>query len=67
MDFNESSQGPVISPFHVIGKEAGGELFHAPVILDAFAADAFTTARVIGAVAILEIFIFLTFFHDFLR
>jgi hypothetical protein len=67
VDLDESSQGTVISPFHVIGEEAGRELLHTPVILEAFAANALATTRLIRTIAIREIFVFLTFFHDLLR
>ena len=67
VNFDEASQGPVISPFHVVGEEAGRELLHSPVILEAFAANALAAAGLIRAIANLEIFVFLTFFHDFLR
>ena len=67
VDFDESSQRPVISPFHVIGEEASRELSHSPVILEAIAANTLAMARFIRAVAILEITVFLTFFHDLLH
>lgn len=67
IDFDESSQRPVVCSFHIVGEKAGRKLFHAPVILKAFAADALAAAGLVGAVAVLEIFVFLTFSHDCLQ
>jgi hypothetical protein len=66
IDFDKSPQRPVIGSFYIIGEKARRQLLHAPVILEALAADAFTATGFIGTVAILKIFVFLTFFHGVL-
>jgi hypothetical protein len=53
----------VISFFYIIGKETGGKFVHIPVILEAFAAEAFSAARFICAVTVLKIFFFFAFLH----
>jgi hypothetical protein len=67
VNFDKFSYGSVISPFHIVGKETGRKLFHIPVVLDAFAADAFAAARLPGAVALLHVFFAVAFFHSKLR
>jgi len=63
VNFDKFSYRSVISPFHIIRKETGRKLFHVPVILEAFAADAFAAARLPGAVAFLNVFFAVAFFH----
>jgi hypothetical protein len=67
VDVDESFQRPVIGPFHIIREKAGRELSHTPMILKTITADSLATAWFVGAVAVLEIIVFLTFFHDFLH
>jgi len=67
VDFDESPQAAIVGPFHIIRKETGRKLFHAPVILQAFTADSLSTARVVTAVAVGHVFIRLTVFHAILR
>jgi hypothetical protein len=57
VDFDESLQAAVVGSFDIIRKETGRELFHAPVIPQAFTADPFSTARVVTAVAMGHVFI----------
>jgi hypothetical protein len=63
VNLDESSERAVISPFYIIREKTGREFFHAPVILNAFAADSLAAARLIGAVAFFHIFFNITFFH----
>lgn len=67
VDLDEPPQGPVVGPFHIIGKQASRKLSHAPVIRKALAANALPMARLIRAVTVSKVFLFLTFFHDMLR
>ena len=63
----EPSQGTVIRSFHVIREKAGRKLLHLPMVLKAFAADAFTAAGLIGAVAVLKVLVFVAFSHGRLQ
>ena len=56
VNLDEPSQGSIVGPFHIVWEQACGELFHAPMVLDAFAADTLAAAGFIRAVANLEIF-----------
>jgi hypothetical protein len=63
VNLDEPSERAIISPFYIIREKTGREFFHAPVILDAFAADSLSAARLIGAVAFFHIFFNIAFFH----
>jgi hypothetical protein len=63
IDLDKSPYRAIVGSFDVIRKQAGGKLLHVPVILEAFAADAFAAAWLPGAVAILHVFFAVTFFH----
>jgi hypothetical protein len=63
VNLNESSERAVISPFYIIREKTGWEFFHAPVILDAFATDSLSAARLIGAVAFFHNLFSIAFFH----
>jgi len=67
VSLDEAIQGTVICSFDIVREKTGRELFHTPVILDAFAAGALTAARLPAAVTGLEILFALAFFHDWLR
>jgi hypothetical protein len=60
---NKSPKGSVISSFNIIRKKTGRELFHSPMILQAFAADALSAAGLIRAVAEGQVFFLVAFFH----
>jgi hypothetical protein len=51
MDQNEAGHRAVVGPLHGVGEKAGRELVLAPVVAQAFAAEAFAGARFIAAVA----------------
>jgi len=60
---DESSNGTVEGSFDIIWEKTGRKLFHAPVILNAFATDPFAAAGFPCAVALLHIFFAIAFFH----
>ena len=64
VDRDEMPQGAVVGPFRIIRKQTCRELFHAPVILETFAAHAFPAAGIIGTVAVRQVLLFLTFVHS---
>jgi len=53
-------KGSVVGGFCVLREGTGGELTHSQVVLNALAADTFTGARGISAVAIAKISFFIT-------
>jgi hypothetical protein len=63
VNLNECPNRAVISPFYIIREKTGREFFHAPMILNAFAADSLAAAWLIGAVAFFHSFFNITFFH----
>jgi hypothetical protein len=63
VDLDESPQRAVIGSLDIIRKETGWKLIRAPVILDAFAADALPAAWFIRTVAFLQVLFAVTFFH----
>jgi hypothetical protein len=67
VDFDEAMQRPIVCFLYLIGKKTGWKFFHAPVILNAIAADPFSAAGFPGAIAFLKIDGFLAFFHGSLR
>jgi hypothetical protein len=60
---DKSSDGTVEGSFDIIWEKAGRKLFHAPVILNAFATDPLAAAWFPGTVALLLIFFDIAFFH----
>jgi len=67
VNLDESSYGTVKSSFDIIREKTGRKFFHAPVILNAFAADSFVAAWLPGAIAFFDIFFTFAFFHGRLR
>jgi hypothetical protein len=57
-------EGAVKGPFGRIRKATGRQLTHLQMVADAFTADAFAGAGLIGAVAGFQVFFFATF-HEF--
>jgi len=63
----ESAQRTVVSSLHIIGKKASGKLSHLPVVLNTLTAESFAAARLISAIAPLEVglkIIALLLFHN---
>jgi hypothetical protein len=61
----KSSYGAVIGLLHLGWKITSGKFSHPAMIREAFAADAFTAARFIGAVAVLQVLLLIgTFCHS---
>jgi hypothetical protein len=54
-------KGTVVCPFDAVREAAGRQLPHRKMVTDAVAANAFARTRVIGAVAVLEILLFVAF------
>lgn len=67
VDCHEVSQRPVVRFFNGIREEARGKFTVAPVVSQAFAADALAAAGLIGAVASFEVFLTAAFIHARLR
>jgi hypothetical protein len=64
---DEPSERPVIGLFDVVRKKTRRKLLHAPVILEALAANAFSAAWFVGAVAERKILVLVTVFHFTLK
>jgi uncharacterized protein involved in response to NO len=60
---DKSPNGSIVTSFYIIRKKTGRELFHSPVVLQAFAADALSAAGLIRAVAEGQVFFLVAFFH----
>jgi hypothetical protein len=67
VDIDEAPQRTVIYFFHFIREKTGWKFSHAPMILEALAADAFSAAGLPSAVASFEVDFLLAFFHESLR
>jgi len=61
---NKFFDGSVIRSFYIIREETGWNLFHSPVILEAFTTVSLAAAWLPGTIASLHIFIGFTFSHS---
>ena len=60
---NEPLYGTVIGPLHILGEIASWQLTRPLMVSDAFAANAFSAAGLVGAVAIRFVLLDFTLFH----
>jgi hypothetical protein len=57
-NFQKSGQAAIIGLFHLCREITGGKFSHPAMIIQAFAADTLAATRFIGAVAVLQVLLF---------
>jgi len=63
VSLDKSLDAAVVGLLYIIGKETGRKLSLLAMVMKAFAADALPGARLISAIAILLVLLYLTFRH----
>lgn len=64
IDFEKPGQGTIVCPFHGIREQAGWQLPVAPMVLEAFAAEALAAAGLVTAIAPAQILVLIAFSHE---